>query len=114
MCHFESIYKCSFVCIFRGGIGRGVLVGEIILVLLQVFSKVELVADLPIFSLLIGSRIRQIRLSKFSTPGVPTMMGSGGGIRVQMILVNLWNSQSLVEPSPRYIILPYLPGGIGG
>jgi len=52
MCHFESMYNCSFVCIFRGGIGSGLLVGEIILVLLQVFSKVELVADLPFFHFL--------------------------------------------------------------
>jgi hypothetical protein len=34
MCHFQSIYNCSFVCIFRGGIGSGLPVGEIILVLL--------------------------------------------------------------------------------
>ncbi len=53
--HFESICNCRFVCIFRGGIGSGLLVGEIILVVLQVFSKVELVADLPFFSLFIGS-----------------------------------------------------------
>lgn len=49
MCYFESIYNCSFVGIFRGGIVSGLLVGEIILVLLQVFSKLELVADLPFF-----------------------------------------------------------------
>lgn len=76
--HFESICNCSFVFIFRGGIGSGLRVGEIILVLLQVFSKMELVADLPFFSLFIGSRSRPIRLSKFSSPGVRRTMGSDG------------------------------------
>jgi hypothetical protein len=72
MCDFESIYNCSFVCIFRCGIGSGLLVGEKILVLLQVYSKEELVAD--------------------------------------QIPVTIWNSQSLVEPSPRYIMLSQSAG----
>lgn len=29
--HFESICNCRFLCIFRGGIGSGLRVGEIIL-----------------------------------------------------------------------------------